>query len=100
MKRVVLLVSIHFVIQFSFGQTLEQRFSQLDELAKAQNYDQIIAQENQVRPLFENRQDTLAAATASVFAEAHYNKEQYAQAAAYWEQERTLRLALNQRTTA
>ena len=81
------------------GQTLEQRYEQLDELAKAQNYDQVIAQENQVMPLVVNRQDTLAAATVSIFAEAHYNSEQYDQAIMYWEQERIRRIVLNQMET-
>ena len=96
MKIYFFIATLCFTSLFSFSQTLEQRYPQLDALAKAQNYNQIIAQEKQVIPLTENRQDTLSAATVSIFAEAYYNTEQYDQAIQYWEQERTLRLALNQ----
>lgn len=100
MKRVLFIFTLCFISILSFSQTLEQRYPSLDSLAKTHGYDQVIAQENQIRPLLENRQDTLAAATASIFGEAYFNLEQYDQSIRYWEQERTLRLALNQRITS
>ncbi|MBK5279969.1 MAG: hypothetical protein JJE09_14010, partial [Bacteroidia bacterium] len=83
----------------SFSQTLEERYTELDELAKAQSYEDVIAQENLVLPLLANRLDTLAAATVSIFAEANYGVEDYDKAILFWEQERTLRLALGQLET-
>jgi CHAT domain-containing protein len=99
MKDSIFIATLLLSATFSFGQTLEQRYQQLDELAKAQNYDQVLSLEGEVIPLVENRQDTLAAATISIFAEAHYNIEQYDQAIMYWEQERVRRIVLNQMET-
>jgi CHAT domain-containing protein/tetratricopeptide (TPR) repeat protein len=83
----------------SIGQTLEQRYAQLDVLARAQNYDEVLSLEGEIIPLVESRQDTLAAATISIFAEAHYNSEQYDKAIFYWEQERIRRISLNEMET-